>query len=223
MAAYYAMEALPLDMIGFAFCNALPKVAVYGGIDGQMGTNPICAAIPASEEFPVVFDAATTKIAWNKIRYASKEGLGIESEVALDENGNDTQDPTAALAGVLLPFAGYKGSGLAIVVNILCSLLSGAAVNIEADEPREKVGKVGFYFSAVDIAAFQEPSFFKKSVDLMIRRMKSSRVRKGFDRIYMPGELEYIQFTDQTAKGVELGDAVLAELRGVGGEFGLEL
>jgi LDH2 family malate/lactate/ureidoglycolate dehydrogenase len=223
MAAYYAMEALPHDMIGFAFCNSKPKAAVYGGIDAQMGTNPICAAIPALEELPIVYDGATTKVAWNKIHYALKEGGRIDKGLVLDKDGNETDDPEKA--EVLLPFARHKGSGLAIVVNILCSLLTGAAacVDPEIGEPREKAGRVGFYFSVLDIAAFQEPLFFKKSMDLMIRRMKSSRKRAGQERIYMPGELEFIRHAEQSANGVELNEAIFAELRGVGAEFGVTL
>jgi LDH2 family malate/lactate/ureidoglycolate dehydrogenase len=225
MAAYYAMKALPHDMIGFAFCNAKPRVAVYGGIDAQMGTNPICVAVPALDEFPVVYDGATTKTAWNKIRYAFKEGRRIGEGLALDKDGNDTDDPQKALEGVLLPFADHKGSGLAIIVNILCSLLTGAAAcaNPETGDFSEKVGRVGFYFSALDIAAFQEPSFFKKSVDLMVQRMKSSRKRAGHERIYMPGELEFLKHAEQSENGVELGEAIFAELRDVGSERGVTL
>ncbi|MDR2137610.1 MAG: Ldh family oxidoreductase [Synergistaceae bacterium] len=228
MAAYYAMEALPYDMIGFAFCNAKPRVAVYGGIDAQMGTNPICVAVPSFEELPVVYDGATTQAAWNKIRYRYKEAGGretgrIDKGLALDKNGNDTDDPMKA--EILLPFAEHKGSGLAIIVNSLCSLLTGAAIcaDPETGEPLEKVGRVGFYFGALDIAAFQEPLFFKKSMDLMIRRMKSSKKKAGQKRIYMPGELESIKHAEQSANGVELGEAVFAELSDVGSEFGVTL
>jgi LDH2 family malate/lactate/ureidoglycolate dehydrogenase len=188
-----------------------------------MGTNPICAAVPALEELPVVYDGATTKVAWNKIHYARKEGSKIDKGLVLDKDGSETDDPEKA--EVLLPFARHKGSGLAIVVNALCSLLTGAAActDLETGGLCEEVGRVGFYFSAVDIAAFQEPLFFKKSMDLMIRRMKSSRKRAGQERIYMPGELEFIEHGEQSANGVELSEAVLAELRGVGSEFGVIL
>ncbi|MDR3229879.1 MAG: Ldh family oxidoreductase [Synergistaceae bacterium] len=223
MAAWYAMTALPHDMLGFAFCNAQPRTAVYGSIDKNIGTNPICAAIPADREYPVVFDAATSQTAYNKILYAFKEGRRIEKGLALDAAGNDTDDPKTALDGPFLPFGGYKGSGLAIVVDILCSLLTGTAVRIdpETQEPREAIGKVGFYFSAVKIAAFQEPLLFKKTVDLMIKRLKSSRKREEQGKIYMPGELEFISHAEQSAHGINLGESVFDDLTALSRDWNL--
>ena len=217
MAAYYAMRALPFDMMGFAFCNAQPRVAVHGSVDRNMGTNPICAAIPANREHPIVFDAATSAAAYNKVFYASKEGYKIEGGLALDDDGVETRNPQIALEGVFLPFGGYKGSGLAVIVNVLCTLLTGGAVSSwpvsGADsELREDLMNVGFYFSALDISAFQEPELFKRSMDAMIRRMKSSRKKKDCGEIYMPGEIEFLQHARQSRDGVSLGRSVFSDL-----------
>ncbi|MDR3348509.1 MAG: Ldh family oxidoreductase [Acidaminococcales bacterium] len=223
MAAYYAMRALEHDMIGFAFCNARPRTAVHGGISRALGTNPICAAIPAEQEPPVVFDAATSKTAYNKILYALREGRGIEKGLALDAHGNDTDDPAAALQGAFFPFGGYKGSGLAVVVQILCSLLTGAACQLDEktrglqDDP----DKIGFCFMAVDIAAFQPPELFKKSVDLLARRLKNSQKANPQDAIYLPGELEHITCAGQSAHGITLGESVAADLDALRQELSL--
>ncbi|GHV29129.1 lactate dehydrogenase [Synergistales bacterium] len=225
MAAYYAMRALPRDMIGFAFCNSKPHVAVYGSIDGEIGTNPICAAVPAYGEYPVVFDGATSKTAYNKVLYAFKEGLKIENGLVFDEQGADTDDPAAALKGALLPFGGYKGSGLAVIVEIFCSLLTGTSVQLDADtgEPEETPDKVGFYFSAIDVAAFGEPVFFKKSVDMLIRRLKNLRRKDERAPIYMPGELEFRRHEEGSANGVKLGGAAAESLASLGEELKLPI
>ncbi|MDR1875383.1 MAG: Ldh family oxidoreductase [Synergistaceae bacterium] len=222
MAASYAMTALPHDMLGFAFCNAKPRIAVHGSIDKNVGTNPVCVAIPADRQYPVVYDAATSKTAYNKVLYAFREGQKIEKGLALDEAGDETDDPATALNGAFLPFGGYKGSGLAIVVNVLCSLLTGTAIQpgAETQELQEDPWKIGFYFSAVDIAAFQDPKLFKKSVDLMITRLKSSRKKDG-QEIYMPGELEYLSHAEQSAHGISLGEAIWSDLKALGRELAL--
>jgi LDH2 family malate/lactate/ureidoglycolate dehydrogenase len=204
MAAYYAMRALPRDMIGFAFCSAQPRVAVYGGIDGVMGTNPICAAVPAGSEFPIVYDGATSAITYNRTFLAAREGRVIERGLLLDKDGNDTDDPGALFdGGVFLPFGGYKGSGLAVLVNVLCTLLTGIS---------EDLTNVGFYFAAVDVRVFQEPGLFKRSVDAMVRRMKASRKRGGCEHIYMPGEIEFLNHAEQSKNGVALSESVLSDL-----------
>jgi LDH2 family malate/lactate/ureidoglycolate dehydrogenase len=224
MAAYYAMRALGHDMIGFAFCSARPRIAVHGGISRALGTNPICAAIPAARENPVVFDAATSKTAYNKIVYALREGRGLEKGLAIDARGQDTDDPAAALRGALLPFGGYKGSGLAVIVQILCSLLTGAAFQFDEKTHglRENPDKIGFYFMAVDIAAFQPPELFKKSVDLLARRLKNSQKTSGQGTIYMPGELEYLAHAEQSARGLILGEGVAADLDALRRELALD-
>ena len=224
MAAYYAMRAIEYDMIGIAFCNARPRIAVHGGVSRALGTNPICAAIPAGREKPVIFDAATSKTAYNKVLYAFREGSGIEKGLAIDAGGNDTDDPAAALQGAFLPFGGYKGSGLAVVVQILCSLLTGAAFQFDEKTGglSEDADKIGFYFTAVDIAAFQPPELFKKAVDLLTRRLKNSQKRTGQDKIYMPGELEYMAHAEQSARGVTLGKTVAADLDALRRELSLD-
>src|SRR4051812_13908764 len=114
--AYYAMMALPEDMIGWATTNALPTMAPWGGAERLLGINPLAIAIPAGEERPIVHDAAFSGSAHGKIRVYQQKGLTLPEGWALDADGNPTVDPAKAIDGLLLPIGGFKGAGLAMIM-----------------------------------------------------------------------------------------------------------
>lgn len=217
MAAYYAMMALEHDMIGIASCNAGTIVSVYGGISRALGTNPICLAAPADKHLPLVYDGATSEAAFNKIFFAHTEGRKIPFGWALDSEGNDTDDPKKAMEGSLIPFGGYKGSGLSVFVNVFCGLLSGAAVqkDLQTGEISESPQSVGFLFGAIDISRFQPPEQFKKAVDVMIDRLKASKKKSGISSILMPGEPEFLKKEENLRSGLCVGRGVLNDLKEV--------
>src|SRR5262249_52899883 len=113
--AYFAMQALPHDMIGWATTNALPTMAPWGGAERLLGINPLGIAIPASEERPIVYDGAFSGSAHGKIRVYQQRGLPLPEGWALDHDGNPTVDPAKAIDGLLLPIGGFKGAGLAMI------------------------------------------------------------------------------------------------------------
>jgi LDH2 family malate/lactate/ureidoglycolate dehydrogenase len=151
MSAYYSMRALPHDMIGIAMTNASRQVVPTFGREAKFGTNPMCFAVPAGKERPFVLDMATTTAAAGKLELAARQGSAIPLGWALDESARVTDDPrTAQQARRLLPLGGtrvggsHKGYGLAILVEILCGVLTGTVTALnDNQDPR------GHFFAAI--------------------------------------------------------------------------
>lgn len=225
MAAYYAMMALKQDMIGIAACTSPRLVSVYGGRSRELGTNPFCMAVPAGSSYPVVYDGATSEAAFNKIFFALREGRKIPASWAVDSDGNNTTDPAAAIGGTLLPFGSYKGSDISVLIYILCGLLSGAAVSENSVNGKilEFPDRVGFSFCAIDVRQIQELQIFKESVDCMIERLKTSPIKVSSEKIYMPGEKEFLVKEKSLKCGMELGEGVWNDLKSVQGEYGVNI
>ena len=226
IAAYYAMRALERDMIGMSFTNAPSNVAPWGGIQSYIGTNPICYTVPAERRRPIVFDAATSIVARGKITLADIEGRPIPEGWALDKQGNPTVDTKAALAGSVLPIGTYKGYGLAIMVDILCAMLSGAAFGKHIGElyANSKIKQnVGHFFIAMDISKFSDVDLFKRRVDQMIDEIKANPKAPGVETIYMPGEIEFDNEDANRKHGIEIGPGVMADLAALCKRYNLNL
>ena len=212
-AAYYALQAVKEDLIGFAFTSSGLMVAPFGGFERVLGTNPICVAVPAKSERPVVFDSATSNAAYNKSFFAYTEHRPIPEDWGLTPEGKSTTDPADIVknGGALLPFGSYKGYGLAFIVHILTSILSGSAARFNEEEKLfEDTKKIGFNFAVLDISRFTDLSIFKDLVDLSIRRIKSSRKQDGIPEIYVPGEIEWKQYEKSQKEGLLLYEKVFS-------------
>jgi LDH2 family malate/lactate/ureidoglycolate dehydrogenase len=221
-AAFYGRMAVEAGMIGITCCNTPAKVAVYGGADAVLGTNPICVAVPASE--PFIFDGATSVVARGKIMYYSLAGLPIPAHWACDADGRPTTDAKAALKGVQLPFGEYKGSGIAVVVEILSAALSGARFSHAVGElfsDFEKPQGLGFFFSALDVSAFADPAVFRAGMDELMDKLRSSRLAEGHDEIVMPGELEARAEKSNSRDGITVPPDLLKDLIATAAEYGL--
>lgn len=219
MAAYYAIDAVENNMIGLAFTNVrVPLVAPYGGYSRQLGTNPICVAVPASNHEPIIFDAATSEAAFNKVVYARAEGKSIPDNWAVNGKGRPTTDPEEVIKeGALVPFGGYKGYGLAFIINIITGLLSGACLNKDENgKVTEDESGVGFNFIAIDIEKFLSTSDFKDLVDEFVKRVKDSPRINEEVPILVPGEPEYDKEIFSIRNGIEIYDGVESELREIG-------
>lgn len=222
--AYYAMQALPANMIGLATTNALPTMAPWGGAERLLGINPLGTAIPAGEELPLVFDAAFSATAHGKVRIYQQKGLQLPEGWALDKDGHPTTDPAAAIDGLLMPVGGYKGTALAIIMGVLSSLLSGAAFGGETGsmETGPIPGKDGHFFAAINIAAFEDVATFKRRVDTIVRQIHASRKAPGVQRIYAPGELEYDTAARYQREGIPLNDITLHDLATTASSLGVD-
>ncbi|MCC6630039.1 MAG: Ldh family oxidoreductase [Chloroflexi bacterium] len=222
--AAYAMLALDAGMVGLATTDALPSMAPWGARDRILGINPLSIAIPAGEERPIVLDFAFSGAAVGKIRVFQQKGLAIPSDWAFDADGHPTTDPAAALTGLLQPIGGYKGTGLALAMGLLSTLLAGAAYGTELGslETGPRPGQDGHFFQAIDIAAFEEPARFRARVDGVIRQLHAARRAPGVDRIYAPGELEFETEDRYRAGGIPLNDATLAGLTQTAARLGVD-
>jgi len=210
-AAYYAKEALPENFIGLAFTSTGPVVAPFGGVQRLLGTNPICVAVPAGHERPVIFDAATSNQAYNKVFFAYTEGRQIPDDWGLDKDGNTTTDPKDIVEdkGALLPFGGYKGYGLSFIVFILTTLLSGTSIQESSqDKVSENTRKISYNFAAIDISRFTDIKSFKENLDYSIKQIKESRKRPGVEEIFVPGEIEFNNYEKAEKEGLLIYDGV---------------
>ena len=223
MSAYYAMLALPHDMIGIAMTNASRQVVPTFGREARFGTNPLCFAVPAQEERPFVLDMATNTAAAGKLELALRLGKSIPAGWALNERAEPTTDPKIAQqARRLLPLGGsresggHKGYGLGILVEILCGVLTGTITALNANqEPR------GHFFGAIDPAAFRPVREFKGDMDRLIRDLKATPPVSGESRVYVAGEIEFETAEERSERGIPLHESVLMGLRDVGAELGV--
>ncbi|MGH7817161.1 MAG: Ldh family oxidoreductase [Candidatus Binatia bacterium] len=223
MSAYYAMLALPHDMIGIAMTNASRQVVPTFGRDARYGTNPICFAVPAKDERPFVLDMATNTAAAGKLELAVRLGKSIPTGWALNDKAEPTTDPRVAQqARRLLPLGGsresgsHKGYGLGILVEILCGVLTGTITALnEKQEPR------GHFFGAINPAAFRPLAQFKQDMDRLIRELKSTPPVEGESRVYVAGEIEFETAEERAERGIPLHSSVLKGLREVSEQVGV--
>ncbi|MHB0989045.1 MAG: Ldh family oxidoreductase [Bellilinea sp.] len=229
IAGYYAMMALPHDMIGISFTNAQPLVAPTYGRTRIIGTNPIAVAAPALHERPYVLDMATSIVPIGKITVYDKAGEAIPEGWGVDKNGVVTTTPAEVLkGGALLPLGGsdimrgYKGYGLGLMVDIFSGVLSGAAFGPEVGAPgRDAPANVGHFFAAVDISAFRDLEGFKSDLDSLIHTLKEAPKALGQERIYIHGEKEFELYERNTREGVPLLVEVVKGLREAGEQVGV--
>lgn len=226
IAAYYAQEAVAEMMIGVSLTNASANMAPWGGRDPYFGTNPICIAVPAGKERPVIYDGATSVVAIGKIALAAKKGERIPIDWALDASGNPTVDPAAVMSGgTLLPLGRYKGYGLALMVDVLSGILSGAAFGPYVSNLRrlDAPQDVGHFFAALNIPAFLEPQEFFEDMERLVRDIKNARLAAGKEEIYLPGEIEWNLEEKRRREGIPVPEEVLAELRALGERYRVDL
>jgi len=216
LGAYYPMKAARQGMIALCVTNTAPLVAPSGGADPLLGTNPISIAIPAGQYPDLVLDMATSTVAKGKISLALKEGSDIPLGWALDKNGIPTTSAADADSGSLMPFGGYKGYGLALVVSILSFALSGAAMDAELPHffaRPELLSNGGYFMGAIDISRFCPVEQFKTRVDACFDLLKSCRPAVGSDGVAIPGEFEAMRTKQNLREGIELSPALQRDLR----------
>lgn len=222
--AYYAMLALPHDMIGLAATNALPTMAPWGGTEKIVGINPLAVALPAGEEDAMVIDAAFSASSHGKIRVFHQKGLALPDGWAFDAAGRPTTDTAAALSGLLRPIGDYKGVNLAVVMGVLSATLSGASYGTDlgnmVDGPQ--AGRDGQFLMALDVAAFIDVDEFKHQVDRIARQIRASRLAPGFDAVFSPGQLEADTRRRYLAAGIPLNPNTIDGLTACAASVGVE-
>ncbi|MCX7787417.1 MAG: Ldh family oxidoreductase [Spirochaetes bacterium] len=224
IAAFFTRRALAKDMVGFASSNAPSTMAPWGGIRPYLGTNPFSVAVPAGKQLPIVLDMATSVVAQGKIILAAKEGKQIPLGWAISKTGEPTTDPKEALEGTVLPFGGPKGYGIALLIDVLSGVLSGAAFGVHLNNMWNNFSdpqNVGHCFAAVDVKKFLPLEEFKAKIDQMILEIKGNPRAKGVEEIFLPGELEHRNRCRNLIEGIPMSKNVYEDLRQLGKRLGL--
>jgi ureidoglycolate dehydrogenase (NAD+) len=206
-AAYYTERASEAGFIGISMTNVGSDVAPYGGVEALLGTNPISVSVPTDRSYPITLDMATSVVAMGKIDHAADEGESIPGHWALDEQGEPATRPDEVAA--LRPLGGPKGYGLAIVVDVLCGLLTGVGTSPTVgplyDAFDEPMG-LGHFVAAIDVDTFREPAAFKAAVGEYVEQLHQQDSRDGFDTVRVPGELEAMTMERNRREGVPLNE-----------------
>jgi L-2-hydroxycarboxylate dehydrogenase (NAD+) len=218
--AYYTQRAAEAGCCAIAVQNGPTMVPPFGGLEGIFSTNPFSFAAPAGEEYPIVLDMATTAVAGNRIVLYRKKNQEIPDWWATDARGNKTTDPHVASLEHLQWFGGYKGFGIAMMVEILSGvLLNSSFGRTELTEAtahgKARVAK-GYLFLTLDIERFVPLPLFRQYMDTLVRDVRSVERADGVDRIYVPGEIEHLRRADRLRDGIPLDPALVTELEALG-------
>jgi len=227
-AGYYAAMALDRGMIGISMANDIPTVNAPGARGPIMGSNPFAFAAPAGREKSVMLDMATSTVAGGKVFAAAALGKTIPGHWLLDAEGKPTTDPTPfSHAASLTPLGGYKGYGIAFMIEVLAAILTGSSIRSHVlswtfSDASKPTGH-GAAFIAINIAAFMPVEQFKARMDQTIREIRQEPKADGADRIWLPGEMEFQRREKALVEGIDLPDDVVASLRGLAEDLNLDL
>lgn len=224
--AYYVQRAVERDTIAFAYSNAPPTMAPWGGVEPYIGTNPYAYGVPAGRHAPIIFDMATSVVARGKIILAAKRGESIPEGWAIDKEGRPTREAQTALEGSVLPFGGPKGYAVSLMIDIMSGVLTGGGFGPRVNSPYDNFDEpqnVGAFFQLIDIGQFIPIPEFKARIDQMINEIKSVRKAQGVEEIFVPGEIEDRMEQRRLTSGIPLGAESVAELGEVGKACGVDL
>ncbi|WP_309604939.1 Ldh family oxidoreductase [Phenylobacterium sp.] len=222
-AMYFTLMAPPQGCIMFLSTNASPAMAPWGGREKMVGANPWSWASPAGRHPPMVLDIANTGVARGKIHLAARRRERIPRGWAIDEDGEPTDDPMAALAGNILPMGDHKGYGIAVIMDVLSGVLTGSAFGDAVAGPfqAERRSGAGHLLIALNIEAFEPLPLFNSRIEALIAGLKSAKLSKGFDEVLYPGELEARRAARHLAEGLALPDQTVGELDDLARDLGI--
>ena len=214
LSGYYAEQAVKKNLISFIFTNAPPAIAPHGALKSLFGTNPICFGTPTNSKIPFILDTSVSMINRGKIRVASRTGGKIPEGVALDKFGNLTTDAKKALEGVQLPIAGFRGSGLAWMVDILSGVFTGGNHGGKVKDPFDDFTgpqNIGHLFIVIKANIFVNN--FNIRIKENIKRIKKLPKLKGVKEILYPGQNKYKRFKDNLKKEIEINKNIQKDLK----------
>jgi len=239
IAGYYALMAAKNNMIGMTGTNARPAVAPTFGVENMYGTNPFTVGFPSDEEFPFIFDSASSTAQRGRIEHYARINKQMPEGWVIDNHGNTLTDPKLTLeklnsgecaltplGGIGEEMAGYKGYGFATVVEVLSAALQGGiflkALNGFDSDNKRRPHHLGHFFIAIDIGAFIDPDEFKKTTGDIMRELRASKKAADQERIYTAGEKEYIAFLERSETGIPINNAVRSSLEAVRNECNVD-
>ena len=213
LSGYYAEQATKKNLVTMIFTNAPPAVAPHGALKSLFGTNPICFGTPTGSKIPFILDTSISMINRGKIRVAARNNQKIPEGVALDKRGKPTTNAKEALKGVQLPIAGFRGSGLAWMVDILSGVLTGGNHAGKVKDPfddftgPQNIGHLFFTF---------KPNLFVNNYNQRIKEnikiIKKLPKIKGVKEILYPGQNKYKRFMINKKKEIHIPDNIKKDL-----------
>ncbi|KAI1474247.1 putative malate/L-lactate dehydrogenase [Daldinia eschscholtzii] len=225
MSAWIVQQAIDAGMMSLVFTNSSPALPVFGGKSKLMGVSPIACGAPGGKEKPFMLDMAPSVAARGKIYKAKRRGEKIPLDWALGAEGRPTDDPAAALEGVMLPMGGPKGSALAIMMDVFSGVLSGSAFAGGVTGPYDpsKPSDVGHFLVAIKPDLFMSLDEFRERMDVLYQRVVGSDKAAGVDRIYFPGEIEQLTQEQREKTGIPLVQAEIDALNEEANKIGKPL
>jgi LDH2 family malate/lactate/ureidoglycolate dehydrogenase len=226
-AGVYAALPLVHGMIGiYSVVASANHMAMWGGAETLLGTNPLAVAIPAGAEAPVVLDIATTVVSYGTVKNYRLQGKAMpEGWMVSRADGGPLTDPANSADGLLLPIGGYKGSGLALVLGLLAGTLNGAAFGrdvIDFNDDDENACDNGHFIIALDVARFTPLATFTAEVDRHMRDLRGSQRLPGVNAIRLPGEQRHQRREDRVRNGVPVLPELRAQLDKLADELGVK-
>lgn len=224
-AGVYAALPLKADMIGLysAVANA-NHMPLAGGAEPLLGTNPFAIAVPAGEEPPVVLDIATSIVSYGTIKNYRLQNMPLHDDWMIDpKTGEAITDPHQSAHALLLPMAGYKGAGLALMLGLLAGTLNGALFGrdcVDFNAEPNRVTNTGQFVVALDPSRFQKLEHFKAEVDRHVRSLRNSRALPG-ESVRLPGDARAKRRADRTANGLALPSELLKQLDELAAELAI--
>ena len=215
LSGYYAEQAVKKNLMVMVFTSAPPAVAPHGALKSLFGTNPICFGTPTGSKIPFILDTSISMINRGKIRVAAREGKKIPEGVALDKYGKPTTDPKKALEGVQLPIAGFRGSGLAWMVDILSGVFTGGNHAGRVKDPFTDFSgpqNIGHLFFVMKPTLFVGNNFNKRIKD-NIKTIKKLPKIKGVKEILYPGQSKFQRHRSNLKKEIKITKNILKDLK----------
>ena len=213
LSGYYAEQAVKKNLVTMIYTNAPPAIAPHGAIKSLFGTNPICFGTPSGSKAPFILDTSISMINRGKIRFASKNNQKLPIGVALDKFGKPTTDANKALKGVQLPIAGFRGSGLAWMVDILSGVLTGGNHAGRVKDPFEDFSgpqNIGHLFITFKTNLFVKD--YNNRIRDNIKKVKRLPKIKGVKEIMYPGQNKYKRYKMNLNKEIKISKIIKEEL-----------
>jgi len=215
LSSFYAEQAVKNNLIVMCFTNAPPAIAPFGAKKSLFGTNPICFGTPTGSKVPFILDTSVSMINRGKIRVAAKMKKKIPIGVALDKFGKPTTDAKKALAGVQLPIGGFRGSGLAWMVDIMSGVLTGANHGGKVKDPFDDFTgpqNVGHLFFVLKPDLFVGKNYINR-IKKNIKSIKKLPKIKGVKEILYPGQGMSLRYKKNLKKGIVIQKNILEEIK----------
>lgn len=221
--AYFTRHAARAGVVAIAMSTAPPTMVYFGGKSRSVGTNPLSMAVPRKDQPPITVDMATSATARGKIIMANQLGSDIPPGWAVDVDGRPTTDAAAALEGSVMPFAGPKGSGLAMMIDLLAGAMVGGVSGEDIGDMYEdwtRSQRVGHLFITLNPDGWLGNSGFLSYVEGFTDRVHDLPAAEGFDEVLLPGEVEERAYERAKSEGVTLPANVFADMQKIAHEMG---